>query len=188
MTIFKVLSELLVKGRELCVYKILTQQTLWNYARTSTGVFLPCIFHLKFFIQLFFLFTLLYYQVDWNNLLKFLSLFNWIHFLDFGNCLVSKQSLGHLIFVTSDSSSWAPKMGCFQRSAGVHRVTAEHLGTSSSSSWENFFLQESAAVKMCLSRPDQLTCFFCKVVVQVLMLPVHVLFCGVSFDIYFFRA
>lgn len=179
MTIFKVLSELLVKGRELCVYKFLTQQTLWNYARTSTVVFLPCIFHLKFFIQLFFLllFTLLYYQVDWNNLLKFLSLFNWIHFLDFGNCLVSKQSLGHLIFVTSDSSSWAPKMGCFQRSAGVHRVTAEHLGTSSSSSWENFFLQERVAVKICLSRPDQLTWF-----------SVHVLFCGVSFDIYFFRA
>lgn len=99
-----------------------------------------------------------------------------------------KQSLGHLIFVTWDTSCWALKMGCFQRSAGVHRVTAEHLGTSSSPSWENFFLQESAAVKMCMSRPDELTWVFCKVVVQVLMLPVHVLFCGVSFDIYFFRA
>lgn len=37
----------------------------------------------------FFLFTWLYYEVDQNNLLKFLSLFNWIRFLGSGNCLVS---------------------------------------------------------------------------------------------------
>lgn len=156
MTIFKVLYDLLVKGRELCVYKVLTWRALWHYARTSAGVFLLHIIHLEFFMQLYFVY-LTVLQVDWNNLLKLLSLFSWIYFLGFGNCLpLFKQSLGHVIFVTSDSSGWAPKMGFFQRNASVHRVTAENLGTTSSSSWENFFVKESAAVKMCMSRPDQL--------------------------------